>query len=131
MSINVIAIRLTKGADLKQSLAKIVSDCDIQAGSVASCVGCISELKIRLAGAETELHKVELFEIVSMMATLTPDHQHVHISVSDHNGKVWGGHLMEGTMIDTTAELIIHHYPGLSFYREMDESTGYSELKIK
>lgn len=131
MSINVIATRLTKGMDLKRSLAKIVKDHNIKAGSVASCVGCISTLNLRLAGAESTLSKCEPFEIVSAMGTLTPEHQHVHISVSDKQGHVWGGHLMEGTLIDTTAELIIHSYPDLTFSRKMDESTGYTELVIK
>lgn len=131
MSINVIATRLTKGMDLKRSLAKIVKDHNIKAGSVASCVGCISTLNLRLAGAESTLSKCEPFEIVSVMGTLTPEHQHVHISVSDKQGHVWGGHLMEGTLIDTTVELIIHSYPDLTFSRKMDESTGYTELVIK
>ncbi|CAE6941909.1 hypothetical protein ACOMICROBIO_FLGHMIGD_04110 [Vibrio sp. B1FLJ16] len=131
MSINVIATRLTKGMDLKRSLAKIVKDHNIKAGSVASCAGCISTLNLRLAGAESTLSKSEPFEIVSVMGTLTPEHQHVHISVSDKQGHVWGGHLMEGTLIDTTAELIIHSYPDLTFSRKMDESTGYTELVVK
>lgn len=131
MSINVIATRLTKGMDLKRSLAKIVKDHNIKAGSVASCVGCISTLNLRLAGAESTLSKSEPFEIVSVMGTITPEHQHVHISVSDKQGHVWGGHLMEGTLIDTTAELIIHSYPDLTFSRKMDESTGYTELVVK
>lgn len=130
MSLNVIAIRLTKGMDLKRCLAKIVQDHNVKAGIIASCVGCISTLKLRLAGAESTLSKNEAFEIVSVMGTLTPDHQHIHISVADKQGQVWGGHLMEGTLIDTTAELIIHSYPQLSFSREMDDETGYTELVV-
>ncbi|MBR9787436.1 MAG: DUF296 domain-containing protein [Vibrionaceae bacterium] len=130
MSINVIAIRLTKGMDLKQSLTEIVRDHNIKAGSIASCVGCVSQLQLRLAGAKSTLVKQEPLEIVSVMGTLTSEHQHVHISLSDEQGHVWGGHLMEGTIIDTTAELIIHSYPNLAFSREMDESTGYTELEV-
>ncbi|WP_104042150.1 PPC domain-containing DNA-binding protein [Vibrio hyugaensis] len=130
MSIEVIAVRLTKGLDLKQSLAKLVKEHGIKAGSIASCVGCVSDLKLRLAGAESALTRQEPFEIVSLMGTLTPEHQHVHISVSDHEGRVWGGHLMEGTVIDTTAELIIHSYSKLEFTRAMNDSTGYTELQV-
>ncbi|WP_372379218.1 PPC domain-containing DNA-binding protein [Vibrio natriegens] len=130
MSLNVIVVRLTKGMDLKQSLAQIVLEHGITAGSIASCVGCVSQLELRLAGAKSTLIKQESLEIVSVMGTLTPEHQHVHISLSDDQGHVWGGHLMEGTIIDTTAELIIHSYPKLTFSREMDESTGYTELQV-
>ncbi len=130
MSIKVIAIRLTKGMDLKRSLTKIVKEYDIKAGSIASCVGCVSTLELRLAGANSTLSKKEPFEIVSLMGTLTPEHQHIHISVANKLGNVWGGHLMEGTLIDTTAELIIHSYSNLNFSRELDETTGYTELKV-
>ena len=130
MSIEVIAVRLTKGMDLKQSIAKLVDKHGITAGSIASCVGCISELNLRLAGAESALNKQEPFEIVSIMGTLTPEHQHIHISASDRSGQVWGGHLMEGTVIDTTAELILHCYSKLRFTRKMDDSTGYTELNV-
>ncbi|MGR5236654.1 PPC domain-containing DNA-binding protein [Vibrio alfacsensis] len=131
MSIEVIVVRLTKGMDLKQSLANVVEKHSIKAGSIASCSGCVSELKLRLAGAENTLTKQEAFEIVSVMGTLTREHQHVHISVSDREGHVWGGHLMEGTIIDTTAELIIHSYSNLEFTRAMDDSTGYTELEVQ
>ncbi len=105
MSIEVIAVRLTKGMDLKLSLEKLVEQHAIKAGSIASCVGCVSDLNLRLAGAESTLTKQEPFEIVSVMGTLTAEHQHVHISVSDREGRVWGGHLMEGTVIDTTGRI--------------------------
>lgn len=130
MSIEVIAVRLTKGMDLKLSLAKLVEKHGIKAGSIASCVGCVSGLTLRLAGAQSTLIKQEAFEIVSVMGTLTPEHQHVHISVSDREGQVWGGHLLDGTIIDTTAELIIHSYSDLEFTRTMDDSTGYTELQV-
>ncbi len=125
-----IATRLTRGQDLKLELQKLVTKHNVAAGSVASCVGCVSQISIRLANANhTKLIQAP-FEIVSAMATLTPNHQHVHISVADENGDVIGGHLLEGTIIATTAELIIHRYDTLTFSREHDDSTGYTELTI-
>ncbi|ELP5727532.1 DUF296 domain-containing protein [Vibrio vulnificus] len=128
MSINVIAKRLEYGADLKREIANIVIEHNITAGSIAACTGCLSEVKLRLAGAQSTLCVSEPFEIVSITATLTPDHQHVHISVADQQGRVYGGHLLEGNLVDTTAELIIHSYPEMLFQRVWDESTGFSEL---
>ncbi|CAH7242983.1 DUF296 domain-containing protein [Vibrio chagasii] len=125
-----IATRLTRGQDLKLELQKLVTKHNVAAGSIASCVGCVSQLNIRLANANhTKLIQAP-FEIVSVMATLTPNHQHVHISVADENGDVIGGHLLEGTIITTTAELILHRYDTLTFSREYDDSTGYTELSI-
>ncbi len=125
-----LAWRLTRGDDLKTAIQHLVTQNHIQAGSIASCVGSLSQLHIRLAGAQQTLKLSQPFEIVSLMGTLTADHQHLHIAVADNQGKVWGGHLLEESYIDTTAELIIHRYPSLHFAREHDRQTGYSELKI-
>ena len=128
--ISPIAERLTKGADLKKSIEQLVVQYNIQAGSIASCVGCLSIVNLRLAGAQKTLFLEEDLEIVSVMGTLTAQHQHIHVSVSNSSGHVIGGHLLEGSIIDTTAELIIHHYPSLHFSREFDSNTGYTELVI-
>jgi predicted DNA-binding protein with PD1-like motif len=126
-----IAVRLTRGQDLKQAIQSLIKQHQISAGSIASCVGCVSSIHLRLANADHTLEIEAPFEIVSVMGTLTPDHQHIHISLADETGKVIGGHLLEGTIIATTAELILHTYPDLTFTREHDESTGYTELVIK
>ncbi|MCW8346612.1 DNA-binding protein [Vibrio sp. ZSDZ65] len=126
----VIAVRLTKGQDLKREIQALVSQHQIQAGSIASCVGCLDSIHIRLAGATKSLSMQQPFEIVSLMGTLTPNHQHIHISVADSQGRVMGGHLQEGSLVDTTAELIIHQYSQVSFTREHDPQTGYTELVV-
>ncbi|HAS6347220.1 DUF296 domain-containing protein [Vibrio sp. IRLE0018] len=128
MTINVIVERLTRGCDLKTSIADIVKKHQISAGSIAGCTGCLERINLRLAGAQNTLCVSEPFEIVSITATLTPEHQHIHISVADKQGRVYGGHLLEGSFVDTTAELIIHSYPDMLFQRVWDDNTGFSEL---
>lgn len=130
MLITPIAVRLTKGDDLKLALQRLVTQQQIRAGSIASCVGCFTHLKLRLAGATETLQLNEPLEIVSVMGTLTPDHQHVHLSVSRADGSVVGGHLLAGCLIDTTAELIVLQYHELNFNREYDPQTGYTELHL-
>ncbi len=130
MSISVIVNRLTQGADLKIAVQELVNKHRISAGSLVSCVGSLSRINLRLAGAETTLVTESSFEIVSIMGTLTPDHQHIHIAVADGKGHVFGGHVLEGNIVDSTAEVIIHSYPQLSFSRAFDSSTGYTELVI-
>ncbi|MBU2897831.1 PPC domain-containing DNA-binding protein [Vibrio hepatarius] len=125
-----IVIRLTKGQDLKTQIQSLVTKHALQAGSIASCVGSLEQVSLRLAGATQSITLTQPFEIVSMMGTLTPTHQHIHLSVANETGKVIGGHLLDNTIIDTTAELIIHHYPDLRFSRQHDNTTGYSELVI-
>ncbi|GMQ49566.1 hypothetical protein VB10N_45650 [Vibrio sp. 10N] len=131
MTISLIASRLTRGQDLKLAIAELILQHNLTAGSMASCVGCLSKVHLRLAGAERTLLLEEPLEIVSIMGTLTPDHQHIHISVANQHGEVLGGHLLEGSIVDTTAELMIHHYVEHHFERKYDEQTGYSELVLK
>ncbi len=129
-NIDVIALRLTQGADLKQAIQALVTEHHLRAGSIASCVGSLSSLNLRLAGATQTLSLHQPLEIVSLMGTLTADHQHLHIAVADQTGRVLGGHLLAGSVVDTTAELIINSYPNLIFNRTLDLNTGYTELAI-
>ena len=130
MSISVLATRLTKGTDLKQAIQQMVDEHGISAGSITSCVGCLSTINLRLAGAESTLTLSGAFEIISLMGTLTPDHQHIHIAVADSKSNMYGGHLLMGNVIDSTAEVIVHSYTHLKFSREFDPSTGYTELVV-
>jgi uncharacterized protein len=69
-------------------------------------------------------------EIVSLVGTLSPSGKHLHMSVSDEHGHVFGGHVMSGT-IYTTLELVLGVIQGVSFSREMDPSTRYGELVVR
>jgi predicted DNA-binding protein with PD1-like motif len=83
-----------------------------------------------LAGATeaTAIHS-EL-EILSLSGTLSPDGAHLHIAVADSQGAVIGGHLCAGSLVHTTAELVIGLLPEWRFSRELDLATGYAELRI-
>ena len=70
------------------------------------------------------------FEIVSLTGTLSPDGPHLHISLSDGEGKTIGGHLVAGCESYTTAEIVIGDALGLKMTREPDAQSGYNELKI-
>ncbi|KQA21892.1 PPC domain-containing DNA-binding protein [Vibrio metoecus] len=129
--IELIVVRLTQGDDLKQQITHLVKKHGIHAGSIASCVGCLSHLNLRLADSISLMQVSAPFEILSLSGTLTDDHCHIHITVADAQGRAWGGHLLDGNIINTTAELMIHHYPQQRFSRQFDPSTGYSELVIE
>ena len=70
-------------------------------------------------------------EIVSLVGTLSGGESgHLHISLSDNNGHVIGGHVMGDLFIHTTAEVVIGSCPGVAFRREYDDETGYDELVV-
>ena len=122
--------RLTKGADLKKSIVDYCITNNIKAGIIGACVGCCYEVNFRLAGGETFYHNVRDYEIVSMTGTISEDGVHIHISVSDELGNTIGGHLKDGCIVNTTAEIVLNIFENIKFKREYDQETGYDELVI-
>ena len=121
--------RLTKGMDLKEEIEKYSINNNIS-GVLISSVGCLNKLVIRLAGGESILKKDGNFEIVSITGTLSPDGVHIHISVSDEFGNTIGGHLKNGCIVNTTAEICLIVFDNIKFGRKFDETTGYDELVV-
>ena len=126
-----LAVRLTAGMDLKQSICTIAEKNNIQAGVILSAVGCLSRIHLRLATAQYELEKENHYEIVSLSGTIASNGVHLHISASDQNAQTIGGHLLDGCIVNTTCELVIGILEEYSFYREFDPATGYRELTVK
>ncbi len=125
------ALRLMPGQDLKKELNAYTKRENLKAAFVVSCCGSLKILKMRLADSNSTFEKLEKFEILSLQGTLSPDGAHLHISVADKEGKTWGGHLLDGCEIYTTAEILIAELPGHQFTRAKDSQTGFAELMIK
>ena len=126
-----ICHRLTRGCDLYLSLKEVAKRHSLSAGAVVSLVGCVSELSLRLAGGKDFLYNKNHYEIVSATGTISEDRIHVHAAFSDIHGNTVGGHLKEGTIVDTTCEVVILPLAGYHFSKIYDETTGYNELLIK
>ena len=122
--------RLRPGQDLKKELLQYCRTQQLQAACILSCVGSLTKAFLRLSGGTIVAEFDGPFEIVSLSGTLSAEGIHVHISISDFAGKVFGGHLMDGCTVYTTAEVVLGENVGLRFTREMDEETGYKELEI-
>lgn len=127
----ILTLRLRPGQDLRQQLEVFVKEKKIRAGFIVTAVGSLRKAAIRLADQPNATAFDGKFEIVSVVGTLGQDGVHLHISISDKTGKTIGGHLVEGCLIYTTAEIVIGDALGLEFTREQDDETGYKELKIR
>ncbi len=135
------AFRLTPGQDLRKSLVSYAKGAKLEAGCVLTCVGSLQKVSLRLANADssTSTHNPkgnetvsldERFEIVSLTGTVSRHGCHLHISLADYQGNVVGGHLLDGCVVFTTAELVLGECVGHVFSREMDEETGFDELVV-
>ena len=127
---SLLVTRLEPGTCLKGALQDVIKNHSLQAAAIVSCVGSLHAAHLRLAGAKDTQMLKGPFEIVSLVGTLSPNGVHVHISVADAKGHVIGGHLLQGNLIHTTAELVVMDCESLTFSRPHDSQTGYGELKI-
>ncbi|KAJ1155769.1 hypothetical protein NDU88_008498 [Pleurodeles waltl] len=130
----VYALRLGPGEEIVTALLKFVKDKKLQAPFVITCVGSVTKATLRLANFTATntneiVHLNEKFEIVSLVGTLN-ETAHLHISLSDKDGKTLGGHVIGDLEVFTTAEIVIGECSSLQFTREMDERTGFPELVI-
>jgi len=124
------AARLRPGQDLKRELLGLAERERIGAGWVLTCVGSLSRVMLRLAGAERRTSLDGSFEIVSLVGTVSRTGGHLHLSVSDENGATVGGHLLDGCIVRTTAEVVLGADERLVFDRRHDPETGYDELVV-
>jgi predicted DNA-binding protein with PD1-like motif len=131
MSMRALPLRLAPGADLRSSLAAVLAGQDAEAGFVLQGIGSLSAARIRLAGKDVFDELQGDLEILSLAGSLSHDGVHLHIAVSDANGRVTGGHMGPGCIIRTTAEVLVGLLPGYRFAREADAQTGYPELVIR
>ncbi len=127
----IFPIRLKPDQDLKESLKSFVIQNNIQSGFILTAVGSLKQATLRFANQDNSQVFDERFEIVSLVGTLSTNGSHLHISLSDKNGKTIGGHLVDGCIIYTTAEIIIGTSEDFIFLRTVDETTGYKELEIQ
>lgn len=127
----IYAVRLIEGMDLKNEIQRLVEKKQIKAGVILSSVGCISKARFRVADGINIKEIDENMEILSLNGTLSPKGVHLHISCSDSDGISFGGHLVEGNVVNTTCELVIGILENYKFDRVMDSNTGYEELTIE
>ncbi|WP_375435548.1 PPC domain-containing DNA-binding protein [uncultured Hymenobacter sp.] len=129
-SMRACALRLKPGQDLRQQLTAFVEQHQIRAGAMITCVGSLTQVTLRLANQENPTVYQGHFEIVSLVGTLSIHGSHLHLAVSDSMGHTLGGHLLDGSFVYTTAELVVGVLAELDFRREPDPTYNYRELMV-
>jgi predicted DNA-binding protein with PD1-like motif len=129
--VRAFAVRLHPGDDLRAKLEELVSLRGLHGAYVATCAGSLRVAAIRFADRKETTTLDGPFEIVSLTGTLSPDGPHLHIAISDTTGHTIGGHLAAGSIVYTTAEVVIAEIAGTRFRREVDPGTTFKELVIE
>ena len=125
------AFRLKRGDDLLLSIRAYAQDHGIRAAALVSGVGCVTHAVIRDASGVTTHALSGRYEIVSMTGTVSSERTHLHIALAGEDMQVLGGHLCEGTLVNTTCEVVLLELSGITFSKEFDPETGYNELVIR
>ncbi len=129
------AFRLPPGADLKRELAAFVGAAGLKAAFIATCVGSLARARLRMPSAAAAVAEVLTLEgpmeIVSLAGALSPEGLHLHIALTQGDGGCVGGHLLDGCIVHTTAELVLGELTDLEFRRREDLETGYRELSVE
>lgn len=126
-----LACRLLPGDNLVAGLRAVFDAADTQAMALVTCVGSLQRVELRHADRDRATVYEGRFEILSLVGTLDARGQHLHLSIADGDGAVFGGHLMpEGSEIYTTAEIVVAALDDLQFDRQPCPLSGYRELTI-
>ena len=126
-----LPLRLSPGDDLRAALSAAVAAHGAEAAFVLAGIGSLRAACLRFAGREA-LHQVTGdLEILTLSGTLGAGGAHLHASLSDAEGRVWGGHVAPGCIVRTTAEVLLGVLDDVRFLREPDADTGYLELAIR
>jgi predicted DNA-binding protein with PD1-like motif len=122
--------RLKHGADLLQELTRIVNEENIRTGSISG-IGGLMRGAVAFYNQQTrQYERIELnesLEITSLAGNVSVSKErpfpHVHITLSDKQGRAFGGHLTQGCEI-WACEVVIQEFEGGTLAREFDETTG-------
>jgi predicted DNA-binding protein with PD1-like motif/glutaredoxin len=101
-----VPLHLEPGSDLRRSLEKLAQEQNAS-GFVLGVVGNLAQAAFQCPGkiAPTVL-RGEL-EIITLQGTLSPEGVHLHLSLSDGECRVWGGHLEPGSRVLKGADLLV------------------------
>jgi len=128
---NNYTFRLKPNDDMFDSIESFVREKNIEAGCVLSGVGSLTHAVLCLANRDFHSEFDGHFEIVSITGTVSVHGSHLHIAISDGDGKTIGGHLVSGCKIYTTAEIVLAVFDEIVYKRELYENdSGYEELVV-
>ncbi len=102
----VVPIHLQAGSDLRVSLERLAAD-QGSAGFVLGVVGNLSRAAFQCPGQSGPSVLEGDLEIITLQGTIAPTGVHLHLSLSDGDCQVWGGHLEPGTLVKSGADLLV------------------------
>lgn len=123
-------VRLRPGQDVTAELRALATAEHLRAASIVSVVGSLTDVALRYANREETTLLSGHFEVVAMSGYLADGELHLHMAVSDGDGRTVGGHVMDGNRVYTTLVIVVQEHTGYRYRRQFDPVTGRDELVI-
>ncbi len=131
----VVALRLKPGTDLLLGLAEACRRQGINNGVILSAIGSLKDpqycnpIELPTAagyGYGEVLHLTGPIELTNASGIICHDDEgvtnlHVHVTMTDRHGTAHGGHLVEGTKVLITTDVIIGEIEGIIMGRKFDD----------
>lgn len=114
---------------MRTALRDWVQRMGLKAAAITSSVGSLTQAHLRYAGRADGIVTTGDMEVLSLSGTLSVDGMHLHLSVADRDGRMLGGHLLDGCIVRTTLELTVQEVSGVRMPRVHDAASGYDELE--
>lgn len=105
-----LPLHLDAGSDVRLSLEALAREHG-STGYVLSVVGNLSTAVFQCPGKSAPTRLRGELEIITLSGTLSPEGVHLHLSFSDGDCRVWGGHLEPGTLVLRGADLLVGFLP--------------------
>jgi len=141
-----ILARILPGKDLIEGLEEVCREAGVRQGTILCGFGSLRKTtlmwvtpnsEVKLGAAYTEPYMAEgPIEFLSAQGTIVPTgpdemFTHMHGTVADKNGRVWGGHFVKGgNPVLATVEVVIAEITGMRLTRAHDEEVDLPEIVI-
>lgn len=127
-----VPLHLEAGSDVRHSLEQLAQQ-QQAGGFVLSVVGNLSQAAFACPGKPGPTVLQGELEIITLQGTLSPDGVHLHLSFSDAECQVWGGHLEHGTLVLRGADLLVGFLtePGSPANEEPSHAAVIAEPRVE
>lgn len=135
----IVALRLRPGTDVLLGLTEACRRRNINNGVILSAIGSLDGVKfcnpVELPDSKAGygygeiLHLTGPIELTSAAGIICHDDEgntnlHVHVGLSDRHGNAHGGHLVEGTKVLLTVDVVLAEVEGVVMGRKFSEELG-------
>ncbi|MCS7124963.1 MAG: DNA-binding protein [Candidatus Bathyarchaeota archaeon] len=133
----IIFSRIKTGEDLAEAIKERAEKSGVRAGLLIVIGGLKNAvLGYYKEGAHIHIHLDGPLEIASCVGNIAVDENgetiiHAHIIVTNGEGKAFGGHLLRGSLVGTTAELVMVEALGVDLKRSFDEASKLKLLNLE